>query len=100
MGRKLYIGNLAFQTTETDLKELFAQAGLCESVAIITDRDSGQSRGFGFVEMASNADAQKAIQMFDGQDVKGRALKVNEAKEREGGGRGNNGGGGGWDRRY
>jgi cold-inducible RNA-binding protein len=100
MGRKLYIGNLTFQTTETDLKELFAQAGLCESVAIITDRDSGQSRGFGFVEMASNADAQKAIQMFDGQDVKGRALKVNEAKEREGGGRGNNGGGGGWDRRY
>lgn len=100
MGRKLYIGNLAFQTTETDLKELFAQAGLCESVAIITDRDSGQSRGFGFVEMASNADAQKAIQMFNGQDVKGRALKVNEAREREGGGRGNNGGGGGWDRRY
>ena len=100
MGRKLYIGNLAFQTTETDLKELFAQAGLCESVAIIKDRDSGQSRGFGFVEMASNADAQKAIEMFNGQDVQGRALKVNEAREREGGGRGNNGSGGGWDRRY
>jgi RNA recognition motif-containing protein len=102
MGKKLYIGNLAFQATETDLKELFAQAGLCESVAIITDRDSGQSRGFGFVEMASNDDAQKAIGMFNGQDLKGRALKVNEAREREGGGSrpGNNGRGGGWDRRY
>jgi cold-inducible RNA-binding protein len=101
MAKKLYVGNLAFQTTETDLKELFAQAGLCESVAIITDRYTGQSRGFGFVEMASGDDAQKAIGMFNGQDLKGRALKVNEAREREGGGRpGNNGRGGGWDRRY
>ena len=102
MGRRLYVGNLAFQATETDLKELFAQAGPCESVAIITDRDSGRSRGFGFVEMGSNADAQKAIQMLNGQDLKGRALTVNEARERDGGGNrsGNNGRGGGWDRRY
>ena len=75
--------------------ELFAQAGTCESVAIITDRDTGQSRGFGFVEMGSNGEAQKAIQQFDGQEFKGRALKVNEAKERE-----NNRGGGGGRGRY
>ena len=100
MGRKLYIGNLGFDVTSKDLEDLFAQAGVCESVAIITDRATGQSRGFGFVEMGSNADAQKAIQQFDGQEFKGRALKVNEAREREGGGgggggRGPGGGGGG-----
>jgi cold-inducible RNA-binding protein len=112
MGRKLYIGNLGFDVTQKDLEELFAQAGVCESVAIITDRATGQSRGFGFVEMGSNADAQKAIQQFDGQEFKGRALKVNEARERDnsrggggGGGRGGPGGGGGggrggWNRRY
>jgi len=102
MGKKLYVGNLAHQATEADLKELFAQAGLCESVAIITDRNSGQSRGFGFVEMASNDDAQKAIGMFNGQDLKGRALTVNEARERQSGGSrpGNNDRGGGWNRRY
>jgi len=112
MGRKLYVGNLGFDVTNKDLEELFAQAGVCESVAVITDRATGQSRGFGFVEMASNADAQKAIQQFDGQEFKGRALKVNEAREREntrggggggGGGRGRGGGGGGgggWNRRY
>src|SRR5437899_589500 len=109
MGRKLYIGNLGFDVTQKDLEELFAQAGVCESVAIITDRATGQSRGFGFVEMGSNADAQKAIQQFDGQEFKGRALKVNEARERDnsrggGGGRGGAGGGGGgrggWNRRY
>jgi RNA recognition motif-containing protein len=91
MGRKLYVGNLGFEVVNKDLEELFAQAGTCESVAIITDRDTGRSRGFGFVEMASNGEAQKAIQQFDGQDFKGRPLKVNEAKEREssrGGGRG------------
>ena len=110
MGRKLYIGNLGFDVTQKDLEELFAQAGVCESVAIITDRATGQSRGFGFIEMGSNADAQKAIQQFDGQEFKGRALKVNEARERDnsrggggGGGRGGAGGGGGrggWNRRY
>lgn len=112
MGRKLYVGNLSFDVSSKDLEELFAQAGVCESAAVITDRSTGQSRGFGFVEMGSNADAQKAIQQFDGQDFKGRPLKVNEAREREGGrggggygggghgGGGGRGGRGGWDRRY
>lgn len=88
MGRKLFIGNLGFDVTSQDLEALFAQAGSCESAAVITDRDTGRSRGFGFVEMASNGEAQKAIQQFDGQEFKGRALKVNEAREREGGGGG------------
>ena len=99
MGKRLYIGNLGFDVTEKDLQDLFSQAGACESVAVITDRATGQSRGFGFVEMASAADAQKAIQQFDGYELKGRALKVNEAREREGGGGGGGrpgrGGGGG-----
>jgi len=94
MGKKLYIGNLAFGVGDKDLEELFAQAGVCESAAVITDRATGQSRGFGFVEMSSNADAQKAIQQFDGQEFKGRALKVNEARERN-----SSRGGGGWNRR-
>ena len=98
MGKKLYVGNLSFDVTNKDLEELFAQAGACESVAVITDRTTGQSRGFGFVEMASNADAQKAIQQFDGQEFKGRGLKVNEAREREST-RGGGGGRGGWNRR-
>ncbi len=97
MGRKLFVGNLGFDVTQRDLEELFAQAGACDSVAVISDRDTGRSRGFGFVEMSTNAEAQKAVQQFDGQDFKGRALKVNEAREREGGGGG--GGGGGWNRR-
>ena len=100
MGKKLYVGNLAFGVTDKDLEELFAQAGTCESVAVITDRDTGRSRGFGFVEMSSNEEAQKAIQQFDGHELQGRALKVNEARDREGGGgggggRGGRGGGGG-----
>jgi cold-inducible RNA-binding protein len=88
MGRKLYVGNLSFAVTQGDLEELFAQAGSCDSVALITDRDTGQSRGFGFVEMSSNAEAQRAIQQFDGHELKGRALKVNEARESGGGGGG------------
>ena len=105
MGKKLYVGNLAFDVTNKDLEELFAQVGECESVAVITDRATGQSRGFGFVEMASNADAQKAIQQFDGQELKGRPLKVNEARDNPrsgggGGGRGAGGGRGGWNRRH
>jgi RNA recognition motif-containing protein len=91
MGKKLYIGNLGYEVTSKDLETLFAQAGACQSAAVIMDRDSGQSRGFGFVEMSSDADAQKAIQQFNGQDLKGRALKVNEAIDR-----GNNRGGGGY----
>ena len=98
MGKKLYVGNLAFGVSDKDLEELFAQAGVCESVAVITDRSTGQSRGFGFVEMSSNAEAQKAIQQFDGHDLQGRALKVNEARDRDSGRGG--GGRGGWNRRY
>lgn len=101
MGKKLYVGNLAFSVSDKDLEELFAQVGECESAAVITDRATGQSRGFGFVEMRSNADAQKAIEQFDGQEFQGRPLKVNEAREREGGRGGGGGGGGrgGWNRR-
>lgn len=98
MGKKLYVGNLAFGVSDKDLEELFAQAGVCESSAVITDRATGQSRGFGFVEMGSNDEAQNAIEQFNGQELKGRALKVNEAKERERGS--SNGGGRGFNRPY
>lgn len=87
MGRKLLVGNLGFDVADRDLEDLFAQAGVCESVAVITDRDSGYSRGFGFVEMGSPDEAQKAIEQFDGHELKGRALKVNEAKDSGGRGR-------------
>jgi len=95
MGKKLYVGNLGFDVTDKELEALFAEAGVCESVAIITDKFSGQSRGFGFVEMSSNAEAQRAIQQFNGHELKGRALKVNEARDRDDRG----GGGRGWNRR-
>src|SRR6185295_235321 len=75
MGRKLYVGNLAFDVTQQDLQDVFAAIGSCESVALISDRDSGQSRGFGFVEMISNAEAQKAMRELDGKEIKGRAIK-------------------------
>jgi len=90
MGRKLYVGNLGFDVTSQELQNAFTAIGPCDSVALITDRDSGQSRGFGFVEMASNGDAQKAMQQLDGSELKGRAIKVSEARERD-----NNRGGGG-----
>lgn len=97
MGKKLYVGNLGFDVTDKELEALFTQAGVCESVAVITDKFSGQSRGFGFVEMSSSAEAQKAIEQFNGKDLKGRALKVNEAKDRDD--RGGGGGGDSWRRR-
>lgn len=87
---KLYVGNLAFETSSNDLQALFAQAGTVESVSLIEDRETGRSRGFGFVEMSSNEEGAAAIQQFNGKEVGGRALKVNEAKPREdrgGGGR-------------
>ena len=96
MGKKLYIGNLSYDATDADLQQVFSQAGTCESAAVITDRSTGQSRGFGFVEMSSDAEAQNAIQQLNGQDLKGRALKVNEAMEKSndrGGNRGGSGGG-------
>src|SRR5688572_32145490 len=106
MGNKLFVGNLSFDATENDLQDLFAQAGAVSSVNIMQDRATGRARGFGFVEMASDADAQNAISMFNGKDFKGRALTVNEARPREersgggGGGRYRGGGGGGGGRGY
>ena len=102
MSMKLYVGNLAFQTTSEDLQELFAQAGTVESASVVEDRETGRSRGFGFVEMATKEEGESAISMFTGKEVNGRSLTVNEARPREdrgnrggGGGRGGFGGGGG-----
>jgi RNA recognition motif-containing protein len=110
MGRKLYVGNLPYSATEQSLREAFAASGTVDSVSLITDRDSGQSKGFGFVEMATDAEAQAATQAMNGQTLDGRQIKVNEAKPKGsgggggGGGRGNGGafggGGGGYGRRY
>ena len=101
MSKKIYVGNLPFSATENSVKDLFAQQGEVHSVAIITDRETGQSRGFGFVEMDSDG-AAKAISALDQFEMDGRALRVNEAKPREdrggGGGGGRGGGGGGRDR--
>jgi RNA recognition motif-containing protein len=83
MEKKLYVGNLAFQTTEDDLRGLFAQAGAVASVTIIKDRDTGRSRGFGFVEMETQADAEKAVTMFNSTMLHNRALKVNIARPLE-----------------
>ena len=106
MSKKLYVGNLAFQTTSQDLQDLFAQAGTVESASVVEDRDTGQSRGFAFVEMSTDEEAASAIDQFNGKELGGRMLKVNEARPREnrsggggGGGRGfggNRGGGGGY----
>jgi cold-inducible RNA-binding protein len=98
MSMKLYVGNLAFQTSSQDLQQLFALAGTVESASVVEDRDTGRSRGFGFVEMASKEEGEAAISQFNGKEVNGRNLNVNEAKPREnrgGGGRGGFGGGGG-----
>src|SRR5436189_5390711 len=88
MGKKIFVGNLSFDTTSKDLEALFSQAGTCESVAVITDRATGQSRGFGFVEMSSASEAQRAIAEFNGKDLQGRTLNVSEARERSSGGGG------------
>ncbi len=95
MSTKLYVGNLAFKTTSQELQQLFGQAGTVESASVVEDRDTGRSRGFGFVEMSTQEEANSAIQQFNGADLGGRLLKVNEAKPREnrgGGGRGFGGG--------
>jgi RNA recognition motif-containing protein len=98
VGKKLYVGNLTYNVNESDLEALFAQFGTVQSAQIIVDRDTNRSKGFGFVEMGSDAEAQAAIQGLNGQDHGGRNLTVNEAKPREdrggGGGRGGYGGGG------
>lgn len=110
MNKKLYVGNLLYEVTDEELKELFAQAGNVVSAAVIRYQDTGRSKGFGFVEMDTEESAQKAIDMFNGQDNKGRKLVVSEARPPRprgsfgdrGGGydrRGGGGGGGGYDRR-
>ena len=93
MSMKLYVGNLSFQTSSNDLQELFAQAGTVESASVVEDRDTGRSRGFGFVEMATKEEGETAISQLNGKEVGGRSLTVNEARPRED--RGNRGGGGG-----
>src|SRR5688572_26532798 len=104
MGSKLYVGNLSYDVTSSDLQALFEPHGTVTSAEVIADRDTGRSKGFGFVQMGSDAEAQAAIAALNGQDNAGRALTVNEAKPREdrprgggggGGGRGGYGGGGG-----
>jgi RNA recognition motif-containing protein len=102
MPSKLYVGNLAYSVSNSDLEQLFSQAGQVQSAAVIMDKFSGQSKGFGFVEMATSDEASKAISQFNDTELKGRNIKVNEAKPREnsfgGGGNRNGGGGGGRDR--
>src|SRR4029434_3588490 len=101
MGTKLYVGNLSFNTTENELQELFSQAGAVQEVTLMQDKFTGKSRGFAFVTMGSEQDAQNAISKCNGQTIEGRPLTVNEARPREarppgGGGRGYGGGGGGY----
>ena len=111
MSMKLYVGNLSFDTSSDDLQQLFGQAGTVESASVVEDRETGRSRGFGFVEMSTKEEAAAVIAQFNGKEVNGRALTVNEAKPREnragggggwrggyGGGGGNRGGGGGGNR--
>jgi RNA recognition motif-containing protein len=109
MGRKLYVGNLPYSATDQSLREAFAASGTVDSVNVITDRDTGQSKGFAFIEMASDREAQAAMQAMNGATLDGRQIKVNEAKPKGsgggGGGRnggygGGGGGGGGYGRRY
>ena len=97
MAHKIFIGGLAFSTSNERLRELFAQAGAVESAEVVTDRDTGRSRGFGFVEMATAEEADAAVKKFNGQEVDGRTLKVELAKPAGSGGRsgGRSGGGGG-----
>ncbi len=106
MGSKLYVGNLSYNATGSELEQLFAQHGSVQSAEVIADRDTGRSKGFGFVQMGSDAEAQTAIAALNGKEHDGRALTVNEAKPREdrprgggGGGFGNRGGGGGGGKR-
>ena len=95
MGKKIYVGNLAYSVQSSDLEQMFAPYGTVQSAQVIMDRDTGRSKGFGFVEMGSDAEAQAAIQALNGAEVGGRALTVNEARPKpEGGGRGGFGGGG------
>ena len=96
MGRRLYVGNLPYKTTDEDLTYLFGQAGPVDNVRVMRDQATGCARGFGFVEMATDEGAQKAIEQFHQYELEGRALVVNEAKPRESGGFGGGGGRGGY----
>ena len=103
MGKKLYVGNLTYGVTDGDLQTMFAAHGTVQSAQVIMDRDTGRSKGFGFVEMGSDQEAQAAIAAMNGKEVDGRALTVNEARPKSeggGGGRGGYGGGRGGGRRY
>jgi len=98
MGSRLYVGNLSYSTTDADLQELFGGAGAVRTAEVVRDRETGRSKGFGFVEMGTDDEAQKAITMFNGSTLHDRQIRVNEARPREertGGGRGFGGGGGG-----
>jgi cold-inducible RNA-binding protein len=95
MGKRLYVGNLSFNATELDLRELLSESGTVTDAKLVMDRDTGRPRGFGFVEMSTEAEAQTAINNLNGREFQGRALTVNEAQERSGGG-GRGGGGGGY----
>jgi RNA recognition motif-containing protein len=99
MGKKLFVGNLSFSTSSADLEALFATAGTVESATVVNDRDTGRSRGFGFVEMSSASEAGRAISELNGRDVDGRQINVSEAKERSRDGGGDRRGGGGYGRR-
>jgi len=101
MGKKLYVGNLSYGVNDGTLQQIFGPHGTVVSAQVIMDRDTGRSKGFGFVEMGSDQEAQAAISALNGTEIEGRALTVNEARPKpEGGGRGGYGGGGGGGRRY
>ena len=101
MGKRIYVGNLSYDVTDSALEEMFAAHGTVQSAQVIMDRDTGRSKGFGFVEMNSDREAQAAIQALNGKDMDGRSLTVNEARPKtEGGGGGGRGGYGGGGRRY
>ena len=99
MSKKLYVGNIPFDTTEDNLRSMFEKHGSVESVKVILDRETGRSRGFAFVEMADGNAAEEAMRALDGNDMGGRSLRVNEAHDRRGGDGGGGGGGGGGFRR-
>ena len=100
MGRKLYVGNLPYSATEQSLREAFATSGTVDSVSLITDRDTGQSKGFAFVEMSTDAEAQAATQAMNGASLDGRQIKVSEAKPKASGGGGRRDNAGGYGQRY
>jgi RNA recognition motif-containing protein len=96
VGKRLYVGNLAYSVSEAELRDLFAEFGEVAEVKVVLDRDTGRPRGFAFVEMGSEGDAAQAMSTLNGRELQGRSLNIKEAQERTPGGRGGGGGGGGW----